>query len=77
MEVIHINNKIICIKQDNYETREMFYDRVWIIINNINKYDNNIDKLICLSKMWKNIKYLNCKYNIDNMQEIALLKFYV
>ena len=75
MEVIIANNRLFCFEQEQ-EIREHFYERIWIIINNYNKYKDDLDKLVCLSKIWINVKYLKCTYNKNIMEEIKVLNFY-
>lgn len=76
IELLNIKGQIFCIKQTKNESREQFFERIWIIINNYNKYINNINKLICLSKMSLNIKYYKCIYKTEIMDEIKTLKLY-
>lgn len=74
MEVVEIGDKLLVLEKEKSESREQFYERVWLIVNNFEKYSDNIDKLICLSKIWSNVKYLNCRYDVKLMDEINSLK---
>jgi hypothetical protein len=85
-KAIIINNLFLLIDFLPNESEEMFYDRVNFIIkkyemnkdkidkiNNkdkINKIDNNLDKIISLSKIYSNIKYKKCNYSHEIMEEI-------
>ena len=52
------------IERDFDESYEVYLERAWLIINTFckNKENNNINEIIKLSKIWRNIKYLNCSY---------------
>jgi hypothetical protein len=73
MDIIAIEDKIVCLKRDDAETKEQFSERHWLVINNFDRYKSNIDKLICLTKIWRNIKYLKCVYSDDIMREAESL----
>lgn len=73
-EVIVHKNIIYCIRKNNFESKEQFYERMWLFINNLSKYKNNLDRLEMLTKIWSNVKYLNCKYDKLIMNEIIKLK---
>lgn len=69
MEIIEKNGVLYNIPRDRYETKELYYQRCWFIINNINK--ETFKKLIYLSRIWINIKYFNMTYeniNIDTLK---------
>jgi hypothetical protein len=73
MDIIAIEDKIVCLKRDDAETKEQFSERHWLVINNLDRYKSKIDELICLTKIWRNIKYLKCVYSDDIMREVESL----
>jgi hypothetical protein len=56
------------IEQGSNETNESYIERCWFITKNIDKH--NIDKLIILSKIWANIRNLDCTYDEKIMKQI-------
>ena len=68
------NNKSIILYKDKYESNDMFLDRGWFIISQ--RYNNNYqyDEIMKMSKLYVNIKYLNCKYDKDIMNKINFLE---
>ena len=73
MEVILRDNNIISLKRTKSETTEQYYERMWIFANNMSKYDLQHEKLITLTKIWSNIKYLRATYRNEIMKEIKEL----
>ena len=64
------NGYIYIIEKDFDESYEIYIERAWLIINTFNDINNNenkkkytLDELITLSRIWRNIKYLNCSYS--------------
>jgi len=58
-EVFEVNGVFFQIKQDKFEPRELYLERVWFILNEIkNKSELNIEKLIVKSRIEINKKYL-------------------
>ncbi len=56
------------------ETDKQLIQRSWFIVNQLNEIDDenleeNFNKAVRLSRIWHNIKNLNCKYN-DNIMDI-------
>jgi hypothetical protein len=69
MEVIQSSEKIYKIKKNIYESRELYLQRSWFIINNISESSFSIEELIYLSQIWINIKYFKMQYP-DNITEL-------
>ncbi len=70
-KAIIINNLFLLIDFLPNESEEMFYDRVNFIIKKYeSKKDNSLDNIVSLSKIYSNIKYKNCKYDYEIMEEI-------
>lgn len=68
-ECIKVNNVIYTINQDVNESREVYLERVYYIISEINKISNidnidniNIDNIIRNSYIWRNIKFFGMTY---------------
>lgn len=59
-EIFEYNGIFYTIIQGKYEVREVFIERVWYILNNLNK--NTFEELEKKSKILSNIKILNCKF---------------
>lgn len=55
------------------ETDKQLIQRSWFIVNQLNEIDENLEenfnKAVRLSRIWHNIKNLNCKYN-DKIMDI-------
>ena len=62
---IEYNGIIYTIIKENTESFEIFYKRAWYIVKkqpcNIESFEN----ATILSKIWRNNKYLDMKYNDD------------
>lgn len=59
-EVIEYCGNFYKIKQQKFEPREIFMERVWFILKNINT--QSFTDLVLESYIWINKKYLKCKY---------------
>lgn len=62
MEVFELNNVYYIIKQDPYEVREIYMERVWFILNKIKNGFNDFNELIKLSRIYVNTTILKCDY---------------
>jgi hypothetical protein len=71
-DIFEYNDKFYIIKPTKFETRERFMERVWYILNRINKLEDTFDNLIKLSILWSNVKNLKCVYNDDIMKKLDL-----
>lgn len=60
---------IIVIKNKN-ESDEQFYGRGYFMLKYKKHYDIDMDELIKISHIWKNIKYLHCEYPSELMIKI-------
>ena len=69
-DVFDHNGKFYIIKQQKFEAREKFMERVWFILNRIDS-DDSFNDLIKLSILWSNVKYLGCVYGDDIMEKIS------
>lgn len=77
MNIVTTEDKIICLKREECETKEQFSERHWLVINNLDNYKTNIEKLICLTKIWRNVKYLKCIYDENIMREVESLMLFM
>jgi hypothetical protein len=71
-DIFEYHDKFYIIKQTKFETREKFMERVWYILNRINKLEYTFDDLIKLSMLWSNVKNLKCVYSDDIMKKLDL-----
>jgi hypothetical protein len=63
-EVFELDGVFYEIKQDKYEPRELYVERVWFILNEIKSGSKlSLEKLITKSRIESNKKYLRCRYN--------------
>lgn len=63
-EIFELEGIFYKIKQDKYEPREVFNERVWFILNEIKQKSGlPIEKLITKSRIEANKKFLQCRYN--------------
>jgi hypothetical protein len=78
---MEINGSFIDIKKEINETEEQFIERTIFIGTNITNFE--LDKLIDLSKIYRNMKFIGCHYSseIDNiileLMHPANLSFFV
>ena len=73
-EVFEHNGNFYVICKDIHESRESYLERVWFVLNRINKNDTNkknIDELCRLSRVWINTKLHNCEYSEKLMNLIS------
>ncbi len=71
-EVIIFNNRVYYIKKYFNETNNMFWERAWFIVKNL---DNNDNEMITnYSKLWQYNKFYNCIYSPNTMQKIKELE---
>ena len=61
-EVIESNGIFYKINKNKYESRELYLQRCWFIINNYKLKKFKFKELIYLSNLWINIKYNNVIY---------------
>ena len=68
--IIEYNGCIYNIPKENYESNNLYLERLWFVAkqepNNYESYKKTIE----YSKLWKNIKYLNCKYSKDILTKV-------
>lgn len=78
---MEINGYFIDIKREVNETEEQFIERTIFIGKNISNLE--LDKLVILSKIYRNMKFIGCRYSseIDNiileLMHSANLSFFV
>lgn len=68
-EVFEYENKFYVIKQLKYEPREIYMNRVNIILKNT-KNEKNLKELEKLSILWSNVKNYKCGYSTTIMTKI-------
>ena len=71
--VIKYNGISYFIKQDLYESSDIFYKRIWFICKNQPKNKKELNELINYSLFWKNINYFGCVYNSEIMNKVFIL----
>jgi hypothetical protein len=64
---------IIISKQKN-ESYEQFCGRGYFMLKYKKYYNEEINELIKMSQLWKNIKYLHCEYPSKIMKKIMDVK---
>ncbi len=57
------NGFSVVVQKYQYESDEMFFDRGWFIVSQIDDKTDNLDEIVKLSKVWSNMKYMNCRYS--------------
>ena len=70
-EIFEFEGSFYIIKQDLYEIREDFIERVWFILHKKKTYPNmSFIELIKLARIQSNIKKLGCKYSTNLINKI-------
>lgn len=72
MEVIEWNGRFYSIQKNIHESREIYLQRCWFVINNFDK--KHINELIDFSFIWSNIKYYKISYPDHIMSIIKSLE---
>lgn len=70
MEFIRKGNMILFLKKDKYENYDIFYDRSNFISSTTIKDGYQLDKVILLSNIYINNKYMGCEYDQKLMQKV-------
>jgi len=73
--VILNENKLYIIERNKNESIEIFYQRSIFIIKNIDTKNELKNDIILLSKIWINLKTLNCKYDKKIIDRISKLNY--
>lgn len=58
------------INKQQFEPDDIFYERMWFVAKQQPKSDKEMKEAIYYSKIWSNIKFLNCEYNSDILHKI-------
>lgn len=75
-KIVIINeNRLYIIERNKNESIEIFYQRSIFIIKNIDNKNELKNDIILLSKIWINLKTLNCKYNQKIIDRISKLNY--
>lgn len=62
-ELFEFDGKFYIIKRQKYEiAKEIYLERVWFILNNLDKEDCSFEDLEKQSLIWANKKFLGCSY---------------
>jgi hypothetical protein len=69
-DMFEFKGKFYTIKQQKFETRENFMERVWYILNRVDLNVKSFEELTKCSILWSNIKHLKCGYRKDVMEKI-------
>jgi len=67
--VVTLNNKLFKIIKEDTESNDEFFHRCWFIAKkqpNSNKYE----EIVSLSKISRNVKFLDVEYSADIMKQI-------
>ncbi len=57
-----------------YECDDVYYQRAWFVVKQQPNNEKEFNEAIYLSKLWCNIKYLDCTYDDDIMNKIKKLE---
>lgn len=66
--IINCRGKIYVFKNTRGEKKNMFIARCWYIVENIDNFKNDYEKLENQSHLWVNEKFLGVQY--DNMLQV-------
>lgn len=58
------------VKQDEFESDDTFYERMWIIAKQEPKSEEEYKKAISYSRLWINNKMLGCQFT-DKLNKIS------
>lgn len=70
---MEINGYYINVNKENGESNKSYFDRLYFIGYNIEKFIDNKEELINKSLIYRSIKYLKCKYEQNIHDEINIL----
>lgn len=70
---VYHNGTFYVIKQTDDESKEVYLDRVEFIIRCIEKNTEDIDKIVRLSYVWRNVKLYNMSYPNSVLRSIKSL----
>jgi len=51
------------IAQDEFESDDIFFKRAWFIVKQEPKTSTELEIAIHNSRLWSNLRFLNCKYS--------------
>ena len=60
---IEYNGIYYNIPKEYYEPNDIYYQRIWFIVKLQPKNIKELEDITHCSILWKNIKFLDCKYN--------------
>ena len=69
--VLSLDNKYYKIEKENTESNDEFFHRCWFIAKK-NPSIKNFEDTIALSKISRNVKFLDVKYNENIMKMLTL-----
>jgi len=72
MEIEYKGYSYIIEKLPN-EVDDIFYKRMWIVVKQEPKTQQELDKAIHMSILWSNITYLKCTYSDEIMSNIQTI----
>lgn len=73
MKTVIIDGKLVILDKIAFESDEMLYDRITFILKNYKKL--NLDILIAFSKIYLNVKYKQCVYSDEIMEQLNKLTY--
>ena len=73
-ELLEYKGYIYKINYDEYEPSEVFLKRAWFIVKQEPRTVEDYQKIERDSFLWKNMKFLNCKYKNDIIKRLENYK---
>ena len=73
-ELLEYKGNIYKINYEEYEPPEVFIKRAWFIVKQEPQILEDFQKIERDSFLWKNVEFLNCKYNNDIMERLKNYK---
>ena len=66
------NGVVINVTKTDTESWDMFMDRGWFIVSQLSTdtTDQQYETIESMARVWINVKYRNCKYNLDIISKL-------
>ena len=65
---------VYCIEQHEFEPNDVFFERMWFVVNQKPKNEEEYKIAVMNSNIWSNIHFLNCEYEPDIHNHIIDIK---
>ena len=63
--LVDYNGISYTIPRDIYESDNIYFQRIWFVAKQEPRTKKQLDECIYNSILWKNIKFMHCKYSDD------------